>query len=126
MILELESTFSPVKIKHFFSLSVLYSQGVFTVPQSGVWRVSFSLISEVNSGDTSDTEFRSNTVYIFHNDSRVTESKHFTSIQWYSVQTTGGRELIRRAEQGDTLGLETATVNSNLWRIMTCFEFLSP
>ena len=101
---------------------------MFTVPQSGVWRVSFSLTSVVDSGDTADYNSKSNTVSIFHNESEVTESQLFTSIEWYKVQTTGGRELIRRAEQGDTLTLETQTVYTNTYlkSIMTCFEFLSP
>ena len=37
--------------------------GVFTIPHSGVWRASFSLISEVGSGDYED---QSNSVYIYH------------------------------------------------------------
>ena len=96
---------------------------MFTVPQSGVWRVSFSLTSGVGSADT---ENQSNLVCIVHNEDAVVESQDYTGSEWYHDTTTGGRELITRAEQGDTLYLQTNFVQGSFQYIMICFEFVSP
>ena len=92
--------------------------GVFTVPATGVWRVSFSLMSEVNTGQT-------NYVNIYHNQQRIEETRHRTSSEYYWVTSTGGRELITRAERGDTFHLAIETTKDWIGNIITCFEFVS-
>ena len=92
-------------------------QGVFTVPVTGVWRVSFSLISQVKK--------QQNQVYLYHNQQRIEETLHYTHSEYYKVLSTGGRELITRAEQGDTFHLGTATMDYWFYNIITCFEFVS-
>ena len=66
------------------NLVSVYFEGVFTVPQTGEWRVSFSMRSEVDSGQT-------NTVYIFQNYEIITESRDDTHSEWYDVMCTGGQ-----------------------------------
>ena len=91
---------------------------MFTVPVTGVWRVSFSLRSVVNTGQW-------NNVYIYHNQQIMTETEHQTYSKDNYVKSTGGWELITRAEQGDTFHLGTGTMKSWLYHIITCFEFVS-
>ena len=92
--------------------------GVFTVPLTGVWRVSFSLRSYVNTG-------QKNWVYIYHNQQKIGETYHYTYSEYYKMYYTGGRELITRAEQGDTFHLGTWGMGGNFYQIITCFEFVS-
>ena len=94
---------------------------MFTVPESGQWRVSFSMRSEVKTD-------QSNTVNILYNQKKLPESSFQTKSEYYNeiTTTTGGRELVLRAEQEDTLVLQAFTVDNNLYDIITCFEFLFP
>ena len=86
---------------------------------TGLWRVSFSLISRVDDG------LAGNRVYIFHNHQQMRETEHYTDSKYYEVWSTGGRELITRVEQGDTFHLGTERMNNWFYQIITCFEFVS-
>lgn len=93
--------------------------GEFTVPMTGVWRVSFSLTSDVNTGNV-------NWVYIYHNQQKIVEAEHSTYNENDKVvSSTGGRELVTRAERGDTFHIGTGRMDYKLFKIITCFEFLS-
>ena len=92
--------------------------GVFTVPVTGMWRVSFSLYSEVSTG-------LYNYLYIYHNQKQIGETLYFTYSEYYKVSWTGGRELITRAERGDTFHLGTKGMKGGFYNIITCFEFVS-
>ena len=85
---------------------------------TGVWRVSFSLQSIVN------TEER-NYIYIYHNQQQIAETGHYTYSGGKRVDSTGGRELVIRAERGDTFHLGTGGMAGILDRIITCIEFVS-
>ena len=93
--------------------------GVFTVPRAGLWRVSFSMESGVYTGQR-------NYAYIYHNNQRMEETQHWT---YYGggghIDYTGGREVMVRAQQGDTLHLGTTTVEYYFRYIIVCFEFLN-
>ena len=65
--------------------------GVFTVPVTGVWRVSFSLRSQV-----AVDKRKTNNVYIYHNQQKIEETLHDTHSGYYGVSSTGGRELVTR------------------------------
>ncbi len=92
--------------------------GVFTVPMTGVWRVSFSLESKVTTGQW-------NWVYIYHNQQQIAETEHDTYSEYKRVDSTGGRELITRAERGDTFHLDTGIMKGWFNNIIACFEFVS-
>lgn len=92
--------------------------GVFIVPVTGVWRVSFSLRSALNTGQW-------NQVYIYHNQQKIEETLHDTYSEDYGVISAGGRELITRAERGDTFHLGTARMDDGFYNIITCLEFVS-
>ena len=99
-------------------------EGVFTVPQTGEWRVSFSLGSVVGASN----DDKSNSVCIVQNFKGFTECWYETNVhgKYYGGITTGGRELVLRAVKGDTLSLRAFVVDNSLSSIITCFEFLSP
>ena len=92
--------------------------GVFKVPLTGVWRVSFSGSPGVGSG-------KANFVYIYHNQQKIPETEHYTYSQYYTVRSTGGRELITRAKRGDTFHLGTERMDEAIYHVITCFEFVS-
>ena len=73
-----------------------------------------------------DNSRQSNSVKILHNDEEIPESLSETYSEWYHEITTGGRELVLRAEQGDTLALKAFNIDDQLKTIITCFEFLYP
>ena len=67
-----------------------------------------------------------NYVYIYHNQQRIVETELYTYSEVKNVVSTGGRELITRAERGDTLHLGTEGMGNGFFSdIITCFEFLS-
>ena len=85
---------------------------------TGVWRVHFSLESRVEAG-------KGNFVYIYHNQQQIEETQHESYSEYDLVQSTGGRELVTRAERGDTFHLGTGGVGDIFFNIITCFEFVS-
>ena len=87
------------------------------MPLSGSYRVSYSMLSYVNSDQT-------NIVHLHHNDLALEESRHKTHSSSGLVASTGGRELIVEASAGDSISLRTSTMDGEYWRVMTCFEFL--
>ena len=90
--------------------------GIFTVPMTGSWRISFSLGSRVLIGDH-------NYVYLYHNGEQMPETQHDTYSQSGSVYSTGGREILVTAQQGDTLTLGSGGVDNAFANILTCFEY---
>ena len=69
---------------------------------------------------------KNNFAFIYHNGQEMEETVHYT---YYggsgSMHYTGGREVMVRAHQGDTLHLGTTTVDYGFWYINICFEFLN-
>ena len=92
--------------------------GVFTVPVTGVWRVSFSLRSYVQNR-------QKNFVYIYHNQQQIEETIHSAYSETSVVYSTGGRELVTKAARGDTFHLGTTRMGGAFHQIIACFEFLS-
>ena len=86
------------------------------MPQTGTWRISFSIYSRVDTGEA-------NLAYLYHNGQKMAETVHATTSGKGEVDSTGGREILMRAEQGDSLTLRTGGLDHAFYRIMTCFEF---
>ena len=84
-----------------------------------MWRVSFSMMSQVYTGQR-------NYAWLYHNGQRMEETRHGTSYNENSdIEYTGGREVMVRAQQGDTLHLGTTAMDGYFWYITSCFEFLN-
>ena len=92
--------------------------GVFTVGQgyAGTWEISFSFVSEANSGEI-------NRAWLYLNDEPIEESYHYTG--YYSsegiIASLGSRSLYMRLESGDTITLRADDVR-DLDHITLCFQ----
>ena len=87
------------------------------MPISGAWRVSFSLRSFVDSRE-------GNYAYITVNGEQVTESFHSTYSDSGKVGSTGGREVTLEVSAGDSITLETTTMEGSFYDVLTCFNFI--
>ena len=86
------------------------------MPMTGTWRFSFSLESTVNNGEI-------NYAYLYHNGEYMPESEHFTFSGSDWVVSTGGREILMTAQQGDTLTLRSGGLDHGFYNILTCFVY---
>ena len=84
---------------------------------SGVWRLTFSMYSYVDSGDY-------NTAMLYINGDKVDESQHWTYSGSGWVESTSGRELTREFSQGDNIELRTTQMNGDYWYINYCAEYV--
>ena len=67
-----------------------------------------------------------NWAYLYHNNQKMEETLHYTGYTGSGyMDCTGGREVMVRTQQGDTLHLGTATVDNHFFNIYVCFEFLN-
>ena len=104
--------------------STFHNPGIFTSPKSGVWLVSFSLVSAVSHlGD--------NWVWVYVNkkilggtENRVKSASLNQGGEEYIV-SSGGRTLFLSLNKGDTVSLKTGVVSDSVWHVNTCFHFVS-
>ena len=90
--------------------------GVFTVPVSGAWRVTYSMYSRLESGE--------NRVYVYFNGNQLPESELvFTETDTGKKRSTGGREVTVAASAGDTIYLKTAGMEDSYHDIYFCVAF---
>ena len=67
-----------------------------------------------------------NYAWLYHNGQRMEETRHGTHYSENSdIEYTGGREVMVRAQQGDTLHLGTTTVDDYFYQVNVCFEFVN-
>ena len=88
------------------------------MPKTGTWTISYSLRSGVYGNKYSYA-------YLYHNEEQIPETVHITYANDAFVWSTSGREILMRAEQGDTLTLRSGGMYlpDGFKNIMTCFEF---
>jgi len=89
--------------------------GIFTVPVSGAWRLSFSMWSLVGSGDF-------NYCYLFINGEALID--HNTYSQSGAVSSTSGRVVTLEASAGDNIEIRTTEMTGTYWDILYCAEFI--
>ena len=85
---------------------------------SGTWTVSFSFMSQTDSGDF-------NLAYIYHNEEQILESVIWTNSAGSLVESTGARMVFILAEAGDTISARTTVQNYRTFDISTCIEYNS-
>ena len=86
---------------------------------TGTWRISFSMRSDVNAGN-------SNSAYLYHNGEQVPETEHIIHSESGSLISTGGTGLLlMTAQQGETLTLRSGGMDYTFNYILTCFEYNS-
>ena len=91
--------------------------GIFTVPVSGAWRVSFSLVSKVWSGYEMKAQ-------LLLNDRGILESAHHTYSGLHPKYSTGGREVTVEASAGDTIYLKALDMGGEYTHIYFCAEYI--
>ena len=72
--------------------------------------------SSVYSGDY-------NWAYLYHNGEKMPETQHWTGSDSGTVWSTGGREILVTAQQGDTLTLRSGGLDYGFYHFLTCFEY---
>ena len=93
--------------------------GIFIVPMSGTWRLSFSL------GTMSDS-YQDSTLCLFINDVHIEEAIHYSYSNGGLVGATGGREWTLKASAGDSISLRPGTLplEGKFSRIEFCIQFI--
>jgi len=91
--------------------------GIFTVPVSGAWRVTYSMYSTVDSGDL-------NFCYLYRNGERLDETSHTTNSESGTVRSTGGRVVTLEASAGDKIEIRTETMRGSYYDILYCAEYI--
>ena len=64
-----------------------------------------------------------NLAYLYHNGEQMRETVHMTYSNSGYVRSTGGREILVTAQQGDTLTLRSGKLFA-FYHILTCFEYV--
>ena len=95
-----------------------YISGIFTVPMSGAWKVTFGLKSVTKSGEW-------NSVFLYLNGQPLQESLHHTyNSDSGTVTSTSGRGVTREANAGDTIELRTSVDGAYAY-INFCAEYIA-
>lgn len=91
--------------------------GIFTVPLTGFWKVTYSMESVVNS-------YRGNSAMLYNNGDMVRGSEHNTSSESGVVRSTGGRELIMELSQGENIDLRTYQMDGKYYHVNFCAAYI--
>jgi len=91
--------------------------GIFTVPVSGAWRLSYNMESRVPGGPG-----EWNTAYLYLNDQQLPETDHYS--QSGAVSSTGGRVVTLEASAGDEIEIRTTSMDGSYGQILYCAEFI--
>ena len=87
------------------------------MPVSGAWRVTYSIESQVYSGND-------NWAYLYINGDRLDETKHVTYSDSGEVISTGGRVWTLEASAGDRIEIRTTYMEGIYNEILYCAEFI--
>ena len=101
----------------FYYLDICHFSGIFTVPVSGAWRLTYSVASLVNSGET-------NYCYLYLNGDLLTETKHWTYSETGQVMSTGGRVVTVEASAGDKIEVRAYEMDGYYYQILYCAEYI--
>ena len=105
------------KCYYYLDIDIFNILGIFTVPMSGVWRVTFSMMAGMITG-------HDNRAFLFINGDQVDESLYYTYSQTGLMHSTGGRELSREFNQGDTIELRATGMDGYYFYINYCAEYV--
>ena len=84
---------------------------------SGVWRVTYSMESFVESGDD-------NIAYLYLNGDQMNESYHQTYSESGTVISTSGRVVTMEANEGDNIELRTTSMDDTYYYIIYCADYV--
>ena len=96
-----------------------YISGIFTVPLSGAWTLTYSLQSVVDSGEK-------NLARLFLNGGLLgPETQHQTYSESGEVISTSGRSVTLEAFSGDAIYLKPTRMDGQYWQIYYCAEYIN-
>ena len=87
------------------------------MPVSGAWRLTYSMYSRVDSGD-------SNYCFLYLNGEQLTETYHWTSSETGLVRSTGGRVVTVEASAGDRIEIRATVMDGFYISILYCAEYI--
>ena len=87
------------------------------MPVSGAWRVTYSLMSRMHSGDY-------NNAYLFINGDQLTETQHYTYSGSGVVDSTGGRVVTLEASAGDKIEIRAPQMDGIYRYVLYCAEYI--
>ena len=109
------------KCYYYLDIDIWNILGIFTVPVSGAWRMSFSLWDWVNTGDQ-------NYCYFHINGQALYELRHntytYSSTATGVVHSSGGRVVTVDARAGDKIEIRATVMDFRYFNIMYCAEYI--
>ena len=87
------------------------------MPVSGAWRLTYSLVSGVDSGE-------SNWAVLYINGQLLPETRHNTYSGSGEVVSTGGRVVTLEASAGDRIEIRTDIMDGGYFDILYCAEYI--
>lgn len=87
------------------------------MPVSGAWKISYSLESDVDSGEYNDC-------WLYLNGVQLTETKHDTYSASGRVNFTGGRVVTVEASAGDKIEIRATRMDGSYGFILYCAEYI--
>ena len=116
--LDINTGINSHKCYYYLDIDIFHITGIFTVPVSGAWRLSYSLRSSVYSGDT-------NYCYLYLNGDRLDETEHDTYSSSGQVSSTSGRVVTVEATAGDKIEVRADRMDGIYYEILYCAEYIA-
>ena len=116
--LDINTGINSQKCYYYQDIDICHLSGIFTVPVSGAWKISFSLLSKQESGEFTKAgiHFNGNIMY---------ETVHRTYSASGKVESTGGRVVTQKASAGDQIEIRTTSMEGTYFYVLFCVEYIS-
>ena len=103
----------------FYYLDICHFSGIFTVPVSGAWRLTYSLYSQGASVDY-------NVCFLYINGDQLDETRHVTYSESGIMISTSGRVVTLEASAGDKIEIRATTMEGSYgyYYILYCAEYI--
>ena len=103
---------------HYLDIDICYISGIFTVPVSGAWRLTYSMESKLDSGEE-------NLCHLYINGDKLWATQHSTyNSMTGTVESTSGRVWTLEASAGDKIEIGTDKMDRVYYKILFCAEFI--
>ena len=103
---------------YYLDIDICHISGIFTVPVSGAWRVSYHMESRVDGGNP-------NYCYLYINGDKLPETSQ-TYSESRVVTSTGGRVVTLEASAGDKIEIKATQMDGIYRYVQYCAEYTIP
>ena len=110
------------KCYYFLVIDICHISGIFTVPVSGAWRISYSLQSSGRGVALIRDE--KNIAVLYKNGNSLQGTQYYSASSDGWVASTGGRVVNMEANAGDRIDLRATRIDDIFWDILFCAEFI--